>query len=76
MLMMVNVPLSGNWIVLSYAWPSINVPWAVMRGAIVLSTRMAVPALVLFECPMGMPSFQKEFPCQNSMPLAEIWTPS
>jgi len=67
-----SVPLSGDWIVMNCARPLINVPWAVMKGAIILSTRMAVPALVLFERPMGMPSFQKEFPCQNSMPLVEV----
>ncbi len=62
--------------VMNYARPSVNLPCAVIRGAIVLSTRMAVSALVLFERPMGMPSFQKEVPCQNSMPLAASLTPS
>ncbi len=40
-----------------------------------LSTKMAVPTLILFECPIGMPSFQKEAPYQNSIPLVGIWTP-
>jgi len=73
---MVYVPLFEDWIVMNYARLSVNVPCVVMGGAIVLSTRIVVPALDLFERPMGMPSFQKEVPYQNSMPLAASLTPS
>jgi hypothetical protein len=44
---MVRVPLSGDWTVMNSVRPSIRVPCVVMSGAITLSTRMAVPALVL-----------------------------
>ncbi|CAK9191103.1 unnamed protein product [Sphagnum troendelagicum] len=37
---------------------------------------MAMSTLILWEHPIGMPSFQKELPRQNSMPLAEPWASS
>jgi hypothetical protein len=42
---------------MNYARPSIRVPCVVMNGAVALSTRMAVPMLILCERPIGMPSF-------------------
>jgi hypothetical protein len=54
------------------AQPSIRIPCSLMSGAIAESTRMAMPALVLCERPMGIPSFQKELPFQNSIPLVEL----
>jgi hypothetical protein len=70
---MVSVLLPGDWRVMNCAHPSIRVmncarpsirvPCTVMSGAVALSTRMAVLALVLYERPIRMPSFQKEFPC-------------
>ncbi len=59
-LIMVNMPLPRGWRVMNYARPSIRVPCVVMNGAVALSTRMAVPTLILCERPIGMPSFQKE----------------
>ncbi len=76
MLIMVNVPLPGDWKVMDCMRPSIKISCAVMSGAVALSTKMAVSALVLCEHPMGMPSFQKALPCQNSIPLAESWMSS
>jgi hypothetical protein len=35
-----------------------------------------MPALILYEHPMGIPSFQKELPFQYSIPLVELWMPS
>ncbi len=70
--MMVKDPLSGDWSVMNYAHPSIRIPCSLMRGAIALSTRIVVPALVLCERPMGIPSFQKELPFQYSIPMAEF----
>ncbi len=43
-----------------------------MSGAVVLSTRMAVLALVCWEVPIKIPGFQKAFPCQNSSPFVEV----
>lgn len=70
MLTIVKSPLLGDWKVMNCARPFIRVPCSLMSRAVALSTRMAVPALVLCERPMGMLSFQKEFPLQNSIPLA------
>jgi len=59
-----------------WARPSIRILLSLTSGAIILSTRMNVPALILCEHPMGIPSFQKELPFQYSIPLAELWIPS
>lgn len=53
------------------AWPSTRVPWSVMNGAVALSTRIVVSALILCERPMGCP--RSRMPCQNSSPLAGSW---
>ncbi len=42
----------------------------------ILSTRMAVPALVRCVIPIGIPEFQHAFPCQNSIPLVELAIPA
>ncbi len=70
MLIMVRDPFSGDWSVRNCALPSITMPCSLTRGAVALSTRIAVPTLVLCEVPIGIPSFQKEDPCQYSIPLA------
>ncbi len=59
-----------------WARPSIKILLSLTSGVIILSTRMAVPALILCERPMGIPSFQKELPFQYSIPLAKLWIPS
>jgi hypothetical protein len=76
MLMMVRVPLLGDWKVMNYARPSIRILCSLTRGAVALLTIIVVHALVLYERPMGIPSFQKELPFQNLIPLAELWIPS
>lgn len=58
------------------ARPSTMIPWSLTSGAISLSTRIAIPALILCDLPMGIPSFQKEAPLQNFIPLLEFWNPS
>ncbi len=63
-------PFSGDWSVRNCVLPSITMPCSLTRGAVALSTRIAVPTLVLCEVPIGIPSFQKEDPCQYSIPLA------
>ncbi len=67
---MVNTPSPGGCNVMNWARPASKMPWSTMKGATVLSNRIAVPALVLWERPMGIPSFQNASPCQNSTPLA------
>ncbi len=54
-LLTIRVMLSGNWRVMNWALPSIRIPLALTKGAIVLSTKMEVLALNLCECPIGMP---------------------
>lgn len=76
MLMTVRVPLFGDWSVMYCALPSDSVPWSFTRRAIVLSTKIAVPTLNLCEVPIGIPSFQKEIPCQNLIPLPMLLIPS
>jgi hypothetical protein len=70
MLIMVRDPLFGDWSVKNCALPSITMSCSLMRGVVALSTRIVVSALVLCEVPIGIPSFQKEDPCQYSIPLA------
>jgi len=41
----------------------------------VMSRRMAVPTLVLYEVPMGILGFQKEAPFQNSIPFPALPKP-
>ncbi len=70
-----NSELSGRWRVMYWTLPSVRIPSSLMSGAVILSTRMAVPALVRWEFPIGIPGFQKAFPCQNSSPFVELVTP-
>ncbi len=73
MLIMVNDSSSGGYKVMYWARPATSVPWSLMSGEIVLSTRIAVPALIPWERPIGIPSFQYDSPYQNSTPLAGSW---
>jgi len=43
----VNVPLSTTYNLINWPFPSIRIPLSTTRGAVFLSTRMAVPALIL-----------------------------
>ncbi len=77
-LMIVSSPLSGECRVTNCTLPSTRMPWSLMSGVVALSMRMAVPTLILWERPSGMPWFQKELPLQNSnpFPLAGFWLSS
>ncbi len=75
MLIMANLVQSSRWRVTYWVLPSTNIPSPLMSGAVILSTRMAVSALVRWEVPIGIPGFQKAFPCQNSSPFVELVTP-
>jgi hypothetical protein len=50
---------------MNWALPFKRIPLALIRGARDLSMRMEVPALILYECPIGRPWFQKETPFEN-----------
>jgi hypothetical protein len=54
-LMIVKVSLFENWRVMNWALPSMRIPLALIRGAIVMSTVMEVLVLSLCECPIGIP---------------------
>jgi hypothetical protein len=71
-LLIVRVRLSGNWRVMNWAMPSIRIPLALTKGAIVLSTRMEVLALNLCEHPISMPWFQNAAPLRNSISFVEL----
>jgi len=43
-----------------------------MRGAVILSTKMAVPALVCYELPIEIPGFQKAFPFLEFNSLCQV----
>ncbi len=75
-LIIISVPLPAACNLINYARPSIKIPLSTTKGAVLLSTRMAVPALILWEGPMGIPGFQKEPPFQYSIPFPELLMPS
>lgn len=75
-LMIVKEPLSGNWSVTYWAWPFSMIPFSLTKRVVILSTRMAVPALVRCKHPIGISGFQKELPFQYSIPFAELVMPS
>lgn len=60
MLTIVKFPLFESLRVMNYALPSRRMPLEVIWGVRDLSTKIEVPALNLYEHPIGMPWFQKE----------------
>lgn len=55
--MIIKEPLSRNYRVMYWALPSRRVPLSLIRGAVALSTSMAVLAFIRYERPIGMPEF-------------------
>jgi len=73
--MMDSSVLSGRWRVRYCVLPSVMIPSYLTSGAVILSTRMVVLALIRWEFPIGIPGFQNALPCQNSNRLVELVAP-
>ncbi len=66
---------AGRWRVRYCVLPSVMIPSSLTSGAVILSTRMAVSALIRWEFPIGISGFQNAPPCQNSIPFVELVAP-
>ncbi|CAM6016594.1 unnamed protein product [Sphagnum balticum] len=75
-LITVILELSKRRRVTNWVLPSVRISLSDIRGAIALSTKIVVPALVRWEMPIRIPGFQKALLCQNSIPLVAFETPS
>jgi hypothetical protein len=70
--MIIRFPLPEIQRVMNWAMPSKIMLLALIKGAMDLSMKMGVPALILCECPIGRSYFQKETPFQNWIPFMEL----